>query len=970
MKIQDSKFHNNEKPFPGCLGRMVNLFDLTAGVTGNRLLTDKPHLDAFPLSRSQSDVARIARPPFGDQLEDKMIVSDLRRSSSKNKINGTPIKMLIDQEMSKEVDSRHSPPNVVAKLMGLESLPWEEPNLAMPRGHKKDYSQHICGHSGMPFKHWQLEDRLMDKEMLSEVRESPEKIECKDIYELWRQPQRTANVRDKTAEKGMWTEDVNEKKMALIRQKFMEAKRLSTDERLRQSKEFEDALEVLSSNKDLFLRFLDSQNLYELQSTPQPQPATRRITVLKPSKMLDDDVSAVKERKNDKQNKKPANVGQAAVWNMNHGYSSPPQKVDDYQVQHTRIVVLKPSSGKTNELKAVASPTCPSPRSLQSGNFHPEYDVRESRKIAKEISCQVHRDPVGHQRDEALHSSVCSNGYTGDESSFNRSENDYAAGNFSELEIMSPSPRHSWDYVNRYNGPYSPSSFSRASYSPESSVCREAKKRLSERWAMIASNKGPQEQRHLRKSSSLGEMLALSDAKKSVSTEVEDGNKEQKPRECSNNSNEEIQVTDSPKNLARSKSVPASSSTIYDSGLGVGVSEHKAGKVHDSKDLTKPKSMKSFKGRVTSLFFSRNKKATKEKSSLLQSKNEPQSTISETSVSLANSPGIIRDNTPQSISTGGFGERPLPTQYELSGKTLTDSHSKGQGMTSLERGLTGSQPIMPGISSENQDQPSPISVLEPLFRDDHAAQESLDSIKAGHMGVPLNSNLIDKSPPIESISRTLSWEDSCAEVATRYPLKSLTVSIDPKVEEQDWLVSVQKLLLAAGLDDQVQSDSFHSRWHSLDSPLDPSLRDKYANSEKEPLHEAKRRHRRSNQKLVFDCVNDALKEITGYESEIYSMGRMCSRTHGSAPEGTSPLLVDLIVTQIKELISSEVHCVWGDCGDGNSLVVERFVRKEVVGKGWIELLGLETANLGKEIEGKLLEELVEEAVVDLTGRTQ
>lgn len=42
--------------------------------------------------------------------------------------------------------------------------------------------------------------------------------------------------------------------------------------------------------------------------------------------------------------------------------------------------------------------------------------------------------------------------------------------------------------------------------------------------------------------------------------------------------------------------------------------------------------------------------------------------------------------------------------------------------------------MMPGISSENQDQPSPISVLEPLFRDDNAAQESLDSTKAGYMG--------------------------------------------------------------------------------------------------------------------------------------------------------------------------------------------------------------------------------------------
>lgn len=39
--------HNDDKPFPGCLGRMVNLFDLTTAtsVNGNKLLTDKPHRD-------------------------------------------------------------------------------------------------------------------------------------------------------------------------------------------------------------------------------------------------------------------------------------------------------------------------------------------------------------------------------------------------------------------------------------------------------------------------------------------------------------------------------------------------------------------------------------------------------------------------------------------------------------------------------------------------------------------------------------------------------------------------------------------------------------------------------------------------------------------------------------------------------------------------------------------------------------
>lgn len=36
---------NVDKQFPGCLGRMVNLFDMSTSVSGNRLLTDKPHYD-------------------------------------------------------------------------------------------------------------------------------------------------------------------------------------------------------------------------------------------------------------------------------------------------------------------------------------------------------------------------------------------------------------------------------------------------------------------------------------------------------------------------------------------------------------------------------------------------------------------------------------------------------------------------------------------------------------------------------------------------------------------------------------------------------------------------------------------------------------------------------------------------------------------------------------------------------------
>lgn len=234
------------------------------------------------------------------------------------------------------------------------------------------------------------------------------------------------------------------------------------------------------------------------------------------------------------------------------------------------------------------------------------------------------------------------------------------------------------------------------------------------------------------------------------------------------------------------------------------------------------------------------------------------------------------------------------------------------------------------------------------------------------------SNLIDKSPPIESIARTLSWDDSCGEIATPYPLKSCTVTLGAE-EERDLLFFVRTLISEAGLDGEVQSDTFFGRWHSPENPLDPSLRDKYAGGlkEKEPLHEARRRQRRSNRKLVFDSVNAALAEITGYGSESDRCMRAvsCSGAHDMhVEEGESPMLVDHVWARMKEWFSSEVGCVWAEGGDSSSLVVERVVRKEVVGNGWSDQMRMELDNLGKEIEVKLLEDLVGEAVVDLTGR--
>jgi len=80
-------------------------------------------------------------------------------------------------------------------------------------------------------------------------------------------------------------------------------------------------------------------------------------------------------------------------------------------------------------------------------------------------------------------------------------------------------------------------------------------------------------------------------------------------------------VVDSPKNLLRSKSVPASS-TVYGARLNVEVSDIEVVKTHVPKELTKAKGMKSsFKGKVSSLFFSRNKKSNKDKCAASQIKD-------------------------------------------------------------------------------------------------------------------------------------------------------------------------------------------------------------------------------------------------------------------------------------------------------------------------------------------------------------
>jgi len=400
--------------------------------------------------------------------------------------------------------------------------------------------------------------------------------------------------------------------------------------------------------------------------------------------MVDNCKFAGKEKDAEEENRTSL-VGQVNKMDENHLDHSPSSascNIDENSTQPTRIVVLKPCPSRSGNLKAVSSPPCISPGGLHHKSLleNPEdNNAQESREGTTEITQQKHENLVVHQRDEILLSSVFSNGYIGDESSFNKSENEYAMGNLSDSEVLSPASRHSWDFINKFNSPFSCSSLSRASYSPESSVSREAKKRLSERWAMVASIGICQEQRPLRQSSStLGEMLSLSDAKKSGEP---DERRDKEPKDLNSNpavdTNKKEDLDSSSRNLLRSKSVPVPS-TRFDSQLQVESPEAKMVKTEILQETIKERSIKSsFKGKVSSL-FSRNKKPSKQMFGTLECGDE--SHLGEKYLDL---PRKVDDDMSRCLNSNGL-ECSSPDVHGSSGTTISSRLPEMHGFISSE----------------------------------------------------------------------------------------------------------------------------------------------------------------------------------------------------------------------------------------------------------------------------------------------
>ncbi|XP_072985636.1 uncharacterized protein [Typha latifolia] len=480
----------------------------------------------FRRRTSASDVPSNSSRHTSSSVEGNTFSLEFSRSISKKAI-GLPMKMLIDEEVSKEVEIRHPSPSLVARLMGLDTLP-----PPPPRVHKQqsNVGNHLRSASSMGFQ-----DKYVFSEDHSHKRSGDEHLEFKDVFEVMEAPDLTKHKSQKVR-KGKLSSKNSKCDMDFIRQKFMDAKRLSADEAFQNSNELNDALEILDMNKDLFLEFLQepnsllSRHLQDLNGSP-PSPHGRHIRRSRSSRDRKCDRTEIclkSERRSlncdavSKDFRKSSTKPAASLISHSvkeHSGSLPHRSVRSHNegetgscMHPTKIVILKPSLEKMagaiplgqemahiHYRRTAESPESQNQGILQEGNVQPKLSdsletlrpkIKGSRELAREITQQM-RQTINCGTRKVLNVNIANEGSCTSSYMVSRSNPEALQG--------------SSDLCDDWSNIFSPSSM----HSTGSSVSKEARERLCERWKMT--NRFREEGLVLKGSSTLGEMLALSD---------------------------------------------------------------------------------------------------------------------------------------------------------------------------------------------------------------------------------------------------------------------------------------------------------------------------------------------------------------------------------------------------------------------------------------------------------------------------
>lgn len=931
---QDRKQKNKKQdlqalpPYPGYLGRVINMFDLGNGVVATKMLTEKVHRDVSPAGRDRISGYKVPTNQFPAQLDDKQRDSQLRRtsptkrsSSPTNRSGVAPVKMLMEQDMWREGVPDDEPLNVVARLMGLNDTPIHQSDLISGRKPNKDHLsggfEENFGRNVKPKK----ESRCYQNQKATTRHEQT--WGC-----LGDQPSKINS--SKSRHQG--NEPSCDKRMSLVREKFAEAKRLATDEKLLHSKEFQEALQFLSSNKDMFLKFLDepspllSNNNYGFEPVTPPSEI-KQITILKPSESM-------KRKGNIHVARQLYSDGNETEGNRCRRYQSLNATPANLTLpEPTRIVVLKPGLPKSHEDMIPVSPLAYSTEPDSEDDSMVAVDgTVSSRRLAKEITWQMRMRLKDSQDEDNSLSYEYHDTYIED-GSFSKSEIENAkevSGEISEdLEFGTPTSGRSWEFLSRSDSPYSASCSSQASHRREPSVVKEAKRRILERWSVVSSTVGGDEERGARRSTgTLGEMLTIPEGRKD---QEEFGGISLESR------TPELDTEDPFSCLPRSRSLPVS--------LSYGGRELNRVDV-GSQEATNEKSRKpsSFREKVSGL-FSKNKKSAREKLG--------PSEISSANDTFKNGSAVTSGDG--SESSNYFT---LDNTQRLTLLNTDDNVMQRLVSTSCHTNdLAGIPPkdISPlpsldslGIFGESQEQPSPVSVLDP--DGPFLCDNNRRLLYSSENFITASSHALSRSPLIGSFSRSMSWEDTPQEVMSPNSLR-LSRLFSKADEDQDSLTFIQKLVSSAGMD---------RKSCVLASPLDPKLLEELSDYQGEGI---KWRERRSKEKLLFDAVNVALTELTwATELSAYPWGQTCLQRK-DCDDGSCNSAADEIWRVIRSWSILDRYPP-GEVIERN-LLLDMILKRELVETASADTTRLETFEINSMVCAVVLEDLLEEALVDL-----
>ncbi|KAJ8899889.1 hypothetical protein K2173_019592 [Erythroxylum novogranatense] len=896
--------------------------------------------------------------------------------------------------MSKEAESKRRSPNVIARMMGLDGLPPQEPSVKHQKGYsgnlRKVASTKKHEKDGISHNLRLLRKNLKDEQEFKDVFEvlDARKMQCCSRYT----PQAHANSM------------MDEAEMAVIRQKFKNGKQLSTDEKLHDSKQFHDAIDDLDSNKDLLLKFLDqpdslfTKHVHDLQSSA-PNCHCGQISSGRSLYSMACPMSGRKckiEKEKTRTNLKDSHYffrqfhGKRGSQDLQRSSKVQLEDKDEPGGSVTRIVVLKPNIGKVQNTTRTVSSSFSSHEFLPYGrnhtgvsgigNWEPESfrkkkcsqgvpkskcKSREPREIAKEITRQIRATLSSSSTN---FSTSAFRGYSGDESSSDRSEND--SGN--ELEVMSLTYRNSNDLSSRYR----PSS----SHTKESSLSREAKRRLSERWKLTHKSV---DLGMVSRGGTLGEMLAIPDgamrlAKTEVMSERGQGG-EQVGGECAEPFG--ISSRDGWKggciqNLSRSKSLPASSTAASSPRSGTGQETLSRGKYMVSKEI-----MQSSRRVVNESSCLRESSSTRNSRSHNYSKkshhsgctssddvdtptkmdfsqNQMLSNFAEGNQFKQNY--VVSETSPATVVDNKFVLEDVLDEFtkdmtmslqhtdpELSTSTMVErgSLTSKSDVLSLqeppndlpENGLVPTQhavvELESAASSKEDDQPTPVSVLETPFADDlSSGSECFESLNADLHGLRMQLQLLKLESEAYAGGILVSSDEDVEDSSVPFSQEN------GLCEDSRDSSYVMHVLHESGIDD-TDADTFIASWHSPDWPVNPLVFE-----ELEKIYINRTSWTCSARRLLFDRVNLALLVIYQQVANPYPWVRQPNRI-------SSRWIKNGLQDKLFEVLASQQSTGTDDVSD------------EVL-TGELQWLDLENDidTIGREIERQLTEELVEEIV--------